>query len=107
MITTLIALAYVIFRAAGKWVGAFSGASISRAEPTVKKYLGFCLIPQAGVAIGLSTTAGAILSGPNGNPLLGAMVVAIILTSTLVYELVGPIVTKTALKKAGELTVER
>ena len=107
LIVLLIALAYVIFRAAGKWVGAFSGASISRAEPTVKKYLGFCLIPQAGVAIGLSTTAGAILSGPNGNPLLGAMVVAIILTSTLVYELVGPIVTKTALKKAGELTVER
>ena len=102
-----IALAYVIFRAGGKWVGAFGGAAISRAEPSVKKYLGFCLIPQAGVAIGLSTTAGAILSGPNGNSLVGAMVVAIILTSTLVYELIGPIVTKTALKKAGELTVDR
>lgn len=107
LIVLAIALVYVIFRAGGKWLGAFSGAAISKAEPTVKKYLGFCLIPQAGVAIGLSTTAGAALNGPSGNPLLGAMVVAIILTSTLVYELIGPVVTKTALKKAGELTLER
>jgi hypothetical protein len=108
LVVLAIALIYAIFRAGGKWLGAFSGAAISKAEPTVKKYLGFCLIPQAGVAIGLSTTAGAALSGgPGGNPLIGAMVVAVILTSTLVYELIGPVVTKTALKKAGELTLER
>ena len=97
----------VILRAVGKWLGAFAGAGVTKSEPQVKKYLGLTLIPQAGVAIGLSTTAGAALSGPGGNALIGAMVVAIILTSTLVYELIGPIVTKTALKKAGELTLER
>ncbi|MCQ2741961.1 MAG: cation:proton antiporter [Bacilli bacterium] len=97
----IAALFYVVFRALGKWTGAFTGSTISRAEPTVKKYLGFALIPQAGVAIGLATTASAILGGDSGS-----MILAIILTTTLVYELIGPVVTKTALSKAGEIAVE-
>ena len=103
LIVTGIALVYIIFRVVGKWTGAFTGASISNCEPKVKKYLGFALIPQAGVAIGLATTANTLfLSQPN-TEVAGTMVIAIILTSTLVYELIGPLVSKFALKKAGEI----
>ena len=103
LIVVGIALVYIIFRVVGKWTGAFTGASISNCEPKVKKYLGFALIPQAGVAIGLATTANTLfLSHPN-TEVAGTMVIAIILTSTLVYELIGPLVSKFALKKAGEI----
>lgn len=101
LIVIVLASLYLLFRFAGKWAGAFAGAAITHAEPTVKKYLGFCLVPQAGVAIGLATTAGNILSSTN--PELGSMIIAVILSSTLVYELFGPIITKTALQKAGEI----
>ena len=97
-----IALAYVLLRAFGKWLGAFSGSSVTRSEPQVKKYLGLTLIPQAGVAIGLSTTASDLFSRV-GNTEASIMVIAIVLTSTLVYELVGPMITKFALEKAGEI----
>lgn len=96
-----VAALYLVFRFAGKWSGAFLGSNMTGAEPTVKKFLGFCLVPQAGVAIGLATTAGNILA--SSNPDLGSMIVAVILSSTLVYELFGPIITKTALQKAGEI----
>ena len=97
-----IALSYVIFRAVGKWTGAFFGLSITKSEPQVKKYLGLALIPQAGVAIGLSTTASDLFARV-GNIEASVMVIAIVLTSTLVYELIGPVITKFALTKAGEV----
>ncbi len=97
-----IALAYVILRAIGKWLGAFTGSSITKSEPQVKKYLGFTLFPQAGVAIGLATTASDLFSKA-GNTETSAMIIAIVLTSTLVYELFGPMITKFALTKAGEI----
>ena len=104
----LIALAYLVFRVVGKWSGAFVGATITRCEPQVKKYLGFALVPQAGVAIGLSTTAYKLFS-QYSDPYMqktGALILAIILTSTLVYELFGPMVAKFALKKAHEIPEE-
>jgi len=101
----IVAALYLVSRFEGKWSGAYLGSTITHAEPNVKKYLGFCLVPQAGVAIGLATTAGNILS--TSNPEIGSMIVAVILTSTLVYELIGPIVTKTALQKAGEIEISR
>ena len=79
------------------------GAEISRCEPQVKKYLGFALIPQAGVAIGLATTASVLFSAKEETQAVGALIIAIILTSTLVYELIGPMVSKFALNKAGEI----
>lgn len=97
----VIALLYLIFRAGGKWLGAFTGTSLTHCEPQVRKYLGITLIPQAGVAIGLATSAGKSLSA--ANPALGGLIVAVILTSTIVYELVGPGLTKIALIKAGEI----
>ena len=106
LIVIAIAFIYIIFRVLGKWTGAFSGASIARCEPKVKKYLGFALIPQAGVAIGLATTAYAIFSTKEETQTVGALIIAIILTSTLVYELIGPMVSKFALTKAGDIHEE-
>ena len=104
----LIALTYLVFRVIGKWSGAYVGATITRCEPQVKKYLGFALVPQAGVAIGLSTTAYKLFS-QYSDPYMqktGALILAIILTSTLIYELFGPMVAKFALKKAHEIPEE-
>ena len=96
----LVGLIYVIFRVVGKIFGSWFGSRISHAEPVVAKYLGYALIPQAGVAIGLSLLATQIL-----NPEMGSQIRAIILAATLIYELVGPVITKIALQKAGELHI--
>ena len=102
LMVLLIAVCYIIFRVAGKYLGAYSGASIAHSEPQVKKYLGLTLIPQAGVAIGLATTASDLFNRV-GNTEASALVLAIILTSTLVYELFGPTITKFALTIANEI----
>lgn len=101
LIIVIIALVYIVARAAGKYLGAFSSAKLTKAEPTVQKYLGLTLIPQAGVAIGLATTANNTLGGE-----IGGKILTIILTATIVYELVGPVITKISLKKAGEILEE-
>ena len=108
LIVVVIAAIYIVFRVIGKWAGAFAGASITRCEPQVKKYLGFALVPQAGVAIGLSTTAYKLFSDNPSEECqkAGALILAIILTSTLVYELIGPMVAKFALKQAHEIPEE-
>ena len=98
----LIAFIYIIFRVLGKYLGALLGANISHCEPQVKKYLGFTLVPQAGVAIGLATTASKLFNEAGANR-SGSLVLAIVLTSTLIYELVGPLLAKFALSKAGEI----
>lgn len=103
LVVVLIALTYIIFRVIGKWSGAYLGATITRCEPQVRKYIGFALVPQAGVAIGLSTTAYTLFSQNPATEKIGALILAIILTSTLIYELVGPMVAKFALKKAHEI----
>ena len=108
LIVVLVAAVYLLFRVIGKYLGAFTGASITHSEPQVKKYLGLTLIPQAGVAIGLATTASSLFGASENEVLrsVGALIIAIILTSTLIYELVGPLVSKYALKKAGEIYQE-
>lgn len=106
LVVVLIALTYIIFRVIGKWSGAYVGATITRCEPQVRKYIGFALVPQAGVAIGLSTTAYNLFSQNPATEKTGALILAIILTSTLVYELIGPMVAKFALKKAHEIPEE-
>lgn len=88
---------YVIMRVAGKIFGVWLGATISRASGTVKKYLGWALVPQAGVAIGLTLVADQVI------PEYAGRIRAVILCATLIYELTGPVITKIALKKAGEI----
>ena len=102
-----VAAVYLVFRVAGKWLGAFTGATITKCEPEIKKYLGFALAPQAGVAIGLATTASSLFAENPDTALSGSLILAIILTSTLVYELIGPMVSKFALQKAGQIPEEK
>ena len=93
----IIGAVYIVFRVIGKIIGASFGGVISKADPKVKKHLGWALIPQAGVAIGLSLIAGSVV------PEFAPQIRAIILCGTLIYELVGPVITKITLKNAGEI----
>ncbi len=92
-----VGLAYILSRSAGKITGASAGARLMHCQPTVCKYLGLTLLPQAGVALGMSVTVAAGLGEQ------GKIIRDIILFSVLVYELIGPILTKIALTKAGEI----
>lgn len=92
----VIGIGYVVFRVIGKVLGAYIGAQIANSEPVVKKYLGLTLVPQAGVAIGLTMIVQEAL------PSCGASIRAIILAGTVIYELIGPLCTKIAIFKAGE-----
>ncbi len=94
----LIGIVYILVRILGKIIGAACGSFLSHAEPPVRKYLGFTLLPQAGVAIGLATTALSVV------PQYGAQIRTIILCGTVIYELIGPLATKLALSRAGEIT---
>lgn len=93
----LLGLAYIIARVIGKSLGAALGSRIAKCPDCVQKYLGFTLVPQAGVAIGLAMVAESTL------PEYGASIRTIILSATVVYELIGPLLTKTALIRAGEI----
>ena len=101
-----IAAIYIVFRFVGKYLGAFTGAASTHCPKQVRNYLGLALIPQAGVAIGLATTANALFSQNPDTQEVAGLVLAIILTSTLVYELLGPMISKFALTKAGDIQVE-
>ena len=99
-IILLIGFAYIVFRCLGKYFGARFSADISKAEPNVKKFLGITLFPQAGVALGMAMKAEEF----GGE--IGHLVANITLFSVLIYELVGPFLTKISLQKAGEIDPE-
>ena len=92
----LVGATFVIFRSLGKIVGANISAGFMHCEPTVRKYLGITLLPQAGVCLGMALTARELGSA-------GEVVRNIALFAVLIYELVGPLLTKIALDKAGEI----
>ena len=94
----LVGVVYIIFRSLGKYFGAYSSCKMSKASPEITKYLGITLLPQAGVALGMAQTAVALGDG--------AMIRNVVLFSVLIYELVGPVFTKWALTKAGEIHPE-
>ena len=87
----------MIFRSIGKSLGAHFSAKATGCPPSVVKYLGITLLPQAGVSIGMSITAAAALQH-------GSLVRNIVLFAVLIYELLGPSLTKWALIKAGDVT---
>ena len=93
----LIGVVYLLLRSIGKWGGAMLGAATVKADANIRKYLGLTLLPQAGVAIGMSSQVASKF------PTLGAQVSTIVLAGVLVFELIGPIITKLALTKAGEI----
>lgn len=95
----VIGLLYILSRSAGKYLGASISSRMVKCEPNITKYLGITLLPQAGVALGM-----AIKSEQLGAE--GAIVANITLFAVLVYELIGPLLTKIALLKAGEIKPE-
>ncbi|MCK4291719.1 MAG: cation:proton antiporter [Planctomycetes bacterium] len=96
--TLAITAAYISCRVGGKVLGAWLGARHCGAPAVVRKYLGMCLLPQAGVAIGL-----AILTGQMFSPEFGKIVIMVVMTETFIIELLGPILVKVGVKKAGEV----
>ena len=114
----LLGIIYIISRSGGLILGAKAGAIIGKAEENIRKYLGFGILSQAGVAIGLSLIVkhdfrgmGAIISAP-GTPVItegdhiGSIVLTTITATCIIFEIIGPILTKWALKNSGEITLE-
>lgn len=94
----LLGIMYIVFRSLGKYLGAAVGSTVVKAEPNIRKYLGITLLPQAGVAVGMAQMVMSEL------PMEYAQKIrAVILCATLVYELIGPVLTKMALTSAGEI----
>lgn len=95
----VLGFSYFVFRVAGKMIGAGLGARIAHASASVRRYLGFGLIPQAGVALGCALIA------KSDFPQAGNMIFTTIVATTVLYELVGPLCTKYALRKAEDIIV--
>lgn len=93
----LVGVIYVVVRVLGKMAGAWFGATLMHGPAEVRRYLGPALLPQAGVAIGLTVVAQQVV------PQYAEVIRAVILCGTLIYELIGPGVAKWALQKAGEI----
>lgn len=91
-----IGVAYIISRSIGKYFGAYASAKAVKCSDKVVRNLGITLLPQAGVALGMSVTAESLAEG-------GDLIRNIVLFAVLVYELVGPLMTKNALMRAGEI----
>lgn len=102
----IVGMLYILFRSAGKFIGAFFGARISKAEEKVAKYIGFCLFSQAGVAIGLSIQAYHEFQGlGSAGSQLALLAVNTIAATTFVFQVLGPPSTRYAIIKAGEARV--
>jgi len=93
----VIGIVYIIFRCLGKYYGTFFSAKATKCDKSIVRYLGITLFPQAGVALGMCAIAAAELPGQ------GALIRNITLFAVLIYELVGPLMTREALKAAGDI----
>ena len=96
-IVILIGVLYIIARSIGKYYGARESCKAVHCAPEVSKYLGFALLPQAGVALGMSVQAQAL------GTYEGKLIRNIVLFGVLIYELFGPMITKWALTKSGDI----
>ncbi len=96
-----LTIGYIFFRTVGKIVGALAGAKFVNASDTIQKYMGLALIPQAGVALACALIAQQVVGEPWGDKIL-----TVTIASTVVFELVGPGITKFALRKAGNIKEE-
>ena len=99
----VLGVVYILVRVFGKVLGTNLSARAIKAPPTVQKYLGWTLIPQAGVAIDMAITANQRFSSIEGFEFIGSQIMTIVLAATVVYEVLGLIIVKTALSKAGEI----
>ena len=91
-----IGAVYIIARSLGKYFGAYASAKLTKCDEKTTKYLGITLLPQAGVALGMSVTVMELGE-------VGSVIRNIVLFSVLIYEIFGPVLTKIALTKAGNI----
>ena len=98
-VVVIIGIVYILSRSVGKYFGAGISARMTHCDDNIIKYLGITLLPQAGVALGMASKA-VELGGD------GALVRNITLFAVLIYEIVGPFLTKVALTKAGDIQAE-
>ena len=94
-----VGVLYILTRSAGKILGSYYGAAAMKCDKSIRDYLGITLLPQAGVALGMSVKAEVL-------PGCGVLIRNITLFAILIYELVGPLMTKNALIKAGDISQE-
>ena len=100
----IIFIIYLITRSTGKYFGSYVSCKMTHQEKTITKYLGITLLPQAGVAIGMANQVSNMEAFEANN--IGNIIVTVVLCATLVYELVGPLLTKWSLYHAGEIPNE-
>jgi Kef-type K+ transport system membrane component KefB len=102
----VLGLIYTIARMTGKISGAYAGAVLGRAQPLVRKFIGFSLIPQVGVAVALALSVGQKFGtaeyGAAGRELT-SVVINVLLFTTIITEVIGPLLTKSSLTRAGEI----
>ena len=98
----VIGAAYFAIRIAGKYLGAYLGCMMAKTTKSVRNYLGLALIPQAGVAIGLAFLGKRMIPGA-----MGDMLLTIILSSSVLYELIGPACAKAALIYSGSIKKDK
>ncbi|MBD3314627.1 MAG: hypothetical protein GF344_02460 [Chitinivibrionales bacterium] len=111
----LIGFVYILARSAGLMGGAYIGAVLGKADDKIRRYLGMGILSQAGVAIGLALTVvhdlqglGPLVTGKKGETVpagdkIGIITITTITATSIFFELIGPILTKIALEKAGEV----
>lgn len=95
----VIGILYFATRIVGKYFGSYLGSKLAGKSETICRYLGMALFPQAGVAIGLAALGARVIGGSSGEALN-----TVIMTSSILYELIGPVAAKTALQLSGSFS---
>jgi len=96
----LVGVSYIILRVIGRLLGAWAGGTISHAEPLMRRWMGVALIPQAGVALGMALVA------MQRRPDLGEIILPVVIVSTVLFELMGPVLTRGVLIHVGEARLD-
>jgi len=93
----LVGSAYILLRIIGRLVGGWTGGAISHADPLMRRWMGTALMPQAGVALGMALIA------IERRPDLGEIILPVVIASTVLFEVIGPMLTRTGLVHVGEV----
>jgi Kef-type K+ transport system membrane component KefB len=96
----LLAVAYILLRALGQISGTWLGGRLCGADPAIRRWIGLALLPQAGVAIGMALLAGQRF------PEIRDVILPVVLASTVIFELAGPVITRWTLARAGDIPVD-
>ena len=92
----LVGSAYIILRIIGRFLGAWGGGAISHAEPLLRRWMGMALMPQAGIALGMALVV------TQRFPHLGKIILPVVIGATVIFEVIGPVLTRIALVRVGE-----